>query len=99
MATLEAWLDEQISTHNLRVSPRLSVQERLTHFLERWAVKQGHTLDAEDIDLAAMLVSLRFSEIRDADVILNHFKTEGSYDSAAAAAAPSSSLRRSRRLQ
>ena len=98
MTTLETWLDTQISTHNLRVSPRLPVQERLTHFLERWAVKQGHTLDADDIDLAAMLVSLRFSEIRDADVILNHFKTMGSYDSAAAPAAPSV-LRRSRRLQ
>ncbi len=98
MSTLESWLDTQISTHNLRVSPRLPVQERLTHFLERWAVKQGHTLDADDIDLAAMLVSLRFSEIRDADVILNHFKTEGSYDSAAP---PSSSttLRRSSRFQ
>ena len=97
MATLETWLNEQISTHNLRVSPRLPVQERLTHFLERWAVKQGHTLDTDDIELAAMLVSLRFSEIRDADVILNHFKTEGSYDSTATA--PSSSPRRSRRLQ
>lgn len=74
MATLESWLNEQIVTHNIRVSPRLPLDERVKHFMMRWAAQNGRQLDETDAELAAMLVAMRFSEVTDASVILDQLR-------------------------
>lgn len=70
MASLNSWLNEQIALHNIRVSPRLPIDERIKRFYMSYAAQQGISLDAEDADLCSMLVHMRHGEGTDAGDIL-----------------------------
>ena len=74
MSSLESWLNTQITMHNIRVSPRLPLDERVKHFIMRWAVQNGRQIDDMDADLAAMLVSMSFREVTDANIILDQLR-------------------------
>lgn len=62
MASIHTWLNTQIAIHNIRVSPRLPIDERIKRFYTSYAAQQGITLDDEDADLCAMLVLMRHGE-------------------------------------
>ena len=70
MASLNSWLNEQIALHNIRVSPRLPIDERVKRFYMTYAAQQGITLDAEDADLCAMLVDMRHGDGMEAGDVL-----------------------------
>lgn len=70
MASLNTWLNTQIALHNIRVSPRLPIDERVKRFYMTYAAQQGITLDAEDADLCAMLVDMRHGKGMDANEAL-----------------------------
>jgi hypothetical protein len=70
MASLNAWLNEQIATHNIRVSPRLPIDERIKRFYTTYAAQQGITIDNEDAELCAMLVQMYHGEGIHADSAL-----------------------------
>jgi hypothetical protein len=70
MASMNIWLNEQIAIHNIRVSPRLPIEDRVKRFYTIYAERQGITLDEEDAELCSMLVNMRHGEGVDAgDVI------------------------------
>lgn len=96
MSSLESWLNEQITTHNIRVSPRLPLDDRVKHFMLRWAAQNGRQLDETDAELAAMLVSMHFNEVIDVAFILDqlHMAPSSSWNNVAAP-----QRRRSRRHQ
>lgn len=82
MASLNAWLNEQIATHNIRVSPRLPMDERIKRFYTIYAAQQGITLDNEDAELCAMLVEMYHGEGVDADSALESlYQTESPVES------------------
>lgn len=70
MASLNSWINTQIALHNIRVSPRLPIDERIKRFYMSYAAQQGITLDAEDADLCSILVHMRHGEGMDAGDIL-----------------------------
>jgi hypothetical protein len=70
MASLNAWLNEQIATHNIRVSPRLPIDERIKRFYTTYAAQQGITIDNEDAELCATLAQMYHGEGVDADSAL-----------------------------
>ena len=82
MASLNSWLNEQIALHNIRVSPRLPIDERVKRFYTNYAAQQGITLDAEDAELCTMLVTMHHGEGFDADSALEAlYQTESVVES------------------
>ncbi len=69
-ASLNSWINEQISLHNIRVSPRLPLEDRVKRFYTVYAAQQGITLDDEDADLCAILASMYHGKGVDADAAL-----------------------------
>lgn len=63
---MNAWLNQQIAIHNIRVSPRLPIEDRVKRFYTAYAAQQGITLDDEDADLCAILVNMRYADGIDA---------------------------------
>ncbi len=82
MASLNAWLNEQIATHNIRVSPRLPIDERVKRFYTAYAAQQGIALDNEDAELCATLAQMVHGEGVDADSALQAlYQTESPVES------------------
>ena len=71
MASINSWINEQISLHNIRVSPRLPVDERIKRFYTAYAEQNGLTLDNEDAELCAMLVTMHHGEGIDANFAID----------------------------
>ena len=71
MASMNIWLNEQIAIHNIRVSPRLPIEDRVKRFYTIYAERQGITLDEEDAELCSMLVNMRHGEGVDAGDIID----------------------------
>ncbi len=91
-ASLNSWINEQISLHNIRVSPRLPLEDRVKRFYTVYAAQQGITLDDEDADLCAILASMYHGKSVDADAAL-----EALYATDAADEAPEQVATRSSR--
>lgn len=79
-ASLNSWINEQISLHNVRVSPRLPLDERVKRFYTIYAAQQGITLDDEDADLCATLAAMYHGEGVDADAALEALYTTDERD-------------------
>lgn len=72
---MNAWLNEQIAIHNIRVSPRLPIEDRVKRFYTAYAAQEGITLDDEDADLCAMLVNMRHGDGIDARFVIDALYT------------------------
>ena len=47
---------------NVRVSPRLPVEERVKQFYMRYSAQNGTPIDETDAELCAMLVGMRYQD-------------------------------------
>jgi hypothetical protein len=69
-ASLNSWINEQIAIHNIRVSPRLPIEDRVKRFYTAYAAQQGIALDDEDAELCTALASMYHGEGVDANTAL-----------------------------
>lgn len=69
-ASLNSWINEQIAIYNIRVSPRLPIEDRVKRFYTAYAAQKGIALDDEDAELCAALASMYHGEGVDADTAL-----------------------------
>ena len=74
-ASLNSWINEQIAIHNIRVSPRLPIEDRVKRFYTAYAAQKGIALDDEDAELCAALASMYHGEGVDADTALEALYT------------------------
>jgi len=61
MQSLEVILNNAIMRHGLRISPRMSVGDRLTKFIQYYYESNGRHLSALEAEACAGLVTLKYS--------------------------------------
>jgi len=60
MQTFEAILNSAIAVHGMRMSPRISVGDRLTRFIQQYYESKGRHLSTVEAEACAGLVLLKY---------------------------------------